>query len=95
MVAADSRDSSFSILSMRCMVPLARISSTMAIDSASDTGPDPVVITLGESATGGDPNVTPGPGRGESPGSAAAASPWEEPCSIAWAVESLIVAPQV
>ena len=64
-MAADSRDSSLSILSMRCMVPLARISSTMAMDSASDTGPNPVVVTLGESATGGDPNVTPGPGRGE------------------------------
>ena len=63
LVAADSRDSSFSILSMRSMVPLARISSTMAMDSASDTGPEPVVVTLGEFATG-DP-VTPGPGRGE------------------------------
>ena len=62
-MAAVSSDSNFSILSILSMVPLARISSTMAMDSASDTGPDPVVVTLGESATGGDPDAT--PGRGE------------------------------
>ena len=41
LVAADNKDSSFSILSILSMVPLARISSTMAMDSARDTGPEP------------------------------------------------------
>ena len=34
-------------MSMQSMVPLARMSSTMAMDFVRDTGPDPVV-TLGE-----------------------------------------------
>ena len=60
MVAADRSDSSFSILSMRSMLPLARISSTMAMDSARETGPEPVVVTLGDAA--GDPVSPGGPG---------------------------------
>ena len=44
LVAAERSDSSFSILSIRSMVPLARISSTMAMDSARETGPDPANI---------------------------------------------------
>ena len=40
-VAADKMDSNFSIRSIRSIFPLAKISSTICIDSANETGPLP------------------------------------------------------
>lgn len=55
LVAADRMFSSFSIRSILSRFPLARISSTICIDSARLTGPLPVVVTLGEAADLGVP----------------------------------------
>ena len=46
-VAADKMDSSLSIRSIRSIFPFAKISSTICIDSANETGPlpkDPIFV---------------------------------------------------